>query len=648
MARHSDEKYERREIPYKAVVQARKERVLVEAFLRRYAHGEDGEYSRSLGGGGEDDQYLVGGQLPGVYYQPVKVCPNCYMVYNLVDGARAQALHRNRLGKREREAFTATKNRPAQSRCSDRNDKELPAPNEHLSSLEEARIAGRGSRTDDTAVAEYANTKHSGLDDGHENSPSALSLASSRRAMDAVSQCDVSELRSFNQPPGAVAHVTTVAMSLLEGESNYRTTAASWAHARAAMGRHDFLSRLHTFDPRTLTPQQIRTAQVALENPGFDPAVMRTFSNAAGNLSLWALGVLQANRWMSGCGHPRTNIVPADDHLKAWGDNGPQSRGNTIHTAWLTEPPFPQLTSPVGQTIPRRQRRSRPSRITGARKRGRVERRTIEIAVNSGRGVDSVSLDRAAIDVHKTQRAAQRGGFPTQCLLGPATSPMHGSCSAFGFDALQDGGAANAVGMKMETEDGQNTQDGHHRRDRSQVAAQALASMRLANPGTTLVPGTAAGKDFICSDGTTHIPYRVCGDPAATSSATVSCNFVAVHDFFDNVDKTEVLFRSVTRRHQGCLALAFSYPGQAGTTFKVPPSMMVSAASRDLKSSQGTTQTASSLPRDDEGKKTPGKEVPNNTFVARKLHELLQHVHSVGEMNTAKPFHLVSWRFLFD
>lgn len=81
-------------------------------------------------------------------------------------------------------------------------------------------------------------------------------------------------------------------------------------------------------------------------------------------------------------------------------------------------------------------------------------------------------------------------------------------------------------------------------------------------------------------------------------------NFVVVHDFFDTLDSTRLLWKPIVNRHMSCQALTFNYPGQAGTTF---------------------TPTA----------------VLNNEFLADRLHELLMHVDSSGQMLLASPFHLV-------
>lgn len=627
VARHPDLTSERFDIPYKSVVQARQERPLAEAFLRRYTRGENGEYHQYLDGGGGDEPYLVGGKYPGVYYRPVRVCSNCHMVYTLVDEARARALRKVRRGGRGggRQYLSPRASVEKSERCDEKDTERLSTDNKKLlSRADKGDGEGEGPSTDSPAVGEDKRLAISASSDGYEHSSQALSLAEAREAMDAISQGDISELRSFVRPPAAVAHVASVAMILLEGKRSGRVSDAasvSWVDARAAMGRGEFISRLRSFDPRTVTHQRMGAVIPALERSSLDPAVVRPLSNAAGNLCLWILGAIQANRWLAGSGHTRTNTVPAADDIRRWGYTHLRKKRGAPGCASAgvqQEPPFPHQQSQTGRHLtPERSRWASPSRAPAKRKRGRVENR---------RG-GPVSLDQDAAT-----------GFG---VVGPATaSPTlpGGGASGFAFGVSKErGGAAEAGGVPAAS-------PCRRRRDGGgRVAAQAFASGRLANAGQSALPEASSEKSFACSDGRTRLPYRVCGDPGASSGAVASCNFVVVHDFFDNVDKTEVLVRPVTRKHRGCRVLAFSYPGQAGTVFRMPQSMAAggpprcSTAGSDVANTRGTV----SLPGGGAGG-SGGKEVPNNTFVAPRLHELLQHVHSVGEMSLTAPFHLVS------
>lgn len=654
VARHSDLNSERLDIPYKAVVQARQERPLVESFLRRYARGEDGEYHMHLDGGAGDEPYLVGGTYPGVYYRPVRVCSKCYMVYTLVDEARAQALRkvrRSRGGRGRRQHAVTPTVGLNQSACDAKAVENLPASDRELASAGNGGDMGQRRSASSPTTAGDGELALSVSNDGYEHSLLAVSLAEARQAMDVISQGDISELRSFVRPPIAVSHVASIAMSLLEGKSNAKATPAapvSWPVARAAMGRGDFTSRLRAFDPRTVTTQQLSAVLPALERSSLDPAVVRPLSNAAGNLCLWILGVIQANRWLTGSGHVRTNTVPADDDTNRWGFDylrKKRSPPNGTHQ----EQPFPQQRLQAGEPLTQgRPRWASPSREAARRKRGRVENHARRQAPSN-----NAEGSRAEGGLGSLERTDQAGLKVTG--LATASPALPGEAE-FGFGVSKErGGAADAGSATAAVSFSDRSPCKRKKNDGGRVAAQAFASGRLANAGQSALPEVATGKDFVCSDGRTRLPYRVCGDPGASSGVADSCNFVVVHDFFDNVDKTEVLFRSVTRRHRGCRVLAFSYPGQAGTVFRVPPSMLTGApsGSRSTGSDAGRTPEAFSLPnggggggrRGDNGsggRSARRKEVPNNAFIAPRLHELLQHVHSTGEMSLNLPFHLVS------
>ncbi|CAB1116477.1 unnamed protein product [Ectocarpus sp. CCAP 1310/34] len=636
VARHTDTTSERLDITYKAIVQARQERPLVEAFLRRYARGEDGAYHRYLDGGQGDEPYLVGGKYPGVYYRLVRVCSNCHMVYTLLDEARARALRaasRTCAGGGDRRHPVTPRLPLGQLSCDEKGAGSMPTAMMLLTRAgEKDNTDGQGHK--ESPIAAETVPAVSASSEGHEYSSLAVSLSKARRAMDVISQGDISELRSLVRPPATVVHVASIALLLLEGKTTEKATAVpvSWAIARTAMCRAGLLPRLRALDPRAVTPQQLSLVGPALERSSLDPAVVRPLCNAAGNLCLWILGVIQANRWLTGSGHSRTNVVPVDGDIRRWGyDHVKKHRGTAVVQR---QQPFPQ------QKYPRRTRWASPSRAPAGRRRCRLENHAVRAAPSSnGRGgreaPNSVSLEPTSTV-----------GFG---VFGPATaSPNLGgeANSGFGVSSDQD----DAVGATSVAPAASLEKRLPCRRKKNlcgRVAAQAFTSGRLANAGQCEAPETSSGKHFVCSDGRTRLPYRVCGNPRTSSSIAESCNFVVVHDFFDNVDKTEVFFRPVTRKHRGCRVLAFSYPGQAGTVFRVSPSM-VALASPEGNATRSNGGGAHGLGSSHRGVGSGGgsgkvrKEVPNNAFLAPRLHELLQHVHSVGEMSLTAPFHLVS------
>lgn len=118
---------------------------------------------------------------------------------------------------------------------------------------------------------------------------------------------------------------------------------------------------------------------------------------------------------------------------------------------------------------------------------------------------------------------------------------------------------------------------------------------RLADP-TAVAPDLCGfeGGEYLCTDGITLMPYAVAGKvefSTATATAgvendapvslsqpesndlirenSVVMSFVAVHDFFDTLEKTFLLFKPLILRNPGCQVLCFNSPGQAGT--QLPP-----------------------------------------------------------------------------
>lgn len=138
------------------------------------------------------------------------------------------------------------------------------------------------------------------------------------------------------------------------------------------------------------------------------------------------------------------------------------------------------------------------------------------------------------------------------------------------------------------------------------------AKRRQDRVGERLAQATAAAPDpagferaeFLCADGVTLMPYAVVGTGApllTAPSTTVSggrapghvggqqegaeneresnqeggvpnggvLSFVVVHDFFDTLEKTFLLFKPLVLKYPGCQVLCFNSPGQAGT--RLPP-----------------------------------------------------------------------------
>jgi hypothetical protein len=254
-------------LPLKAIVQARREKVLVDTFLRRYAKGEDAPYLQ--GEGGEESK--LSSRFPGALYAPVRVCSNCFQVYGLLERSRSAAL--SRLHRQPHQVVTSPVRRKRATA--------LPA----------------NSKAPQVTVVD---------EDGHEHSPEAISLSAARQAMGSLSKKDVAELRSFANPHQSVVRITGAAVLLLTGRQ------LAWDGCRRTLsmgGGNAFLAMLRRFDPCEADERIIQKVRSVADIQELSPHVLRGVSEAAAKLSEWVRGVIQTRQWMMGTGHPTLNLV---------------------------------------------------------------------------------------------------------------------------------------------------------------------------------------------------------------------------------------------------------------------------------------------------------------------------------------------------
>lgn len=156
---------------------------------------------------------------------------------------------------------------------------------------------------------------------------------------------------------------------------------------------------------------------------------------------------------------------------------------------------------------------------------------------------------------------------------------------------------------------GPDGEEGAGRGKATSRAARAAAKRRQDRVGERLADATAAPPDpagferseFLCADGVTLMPYAVVGTGPPLLSARAAAaqeqeeegrqargvderdldqngegearrgvlSFVVVHDFFDTLEKTFLLFKPLVLKYPGCQILCFNSPGQAWT--RLPP-----------------------------------------------------------------------------
>lgn len=250
----------------------------------------------------------------------------------------------------------------------------------------------------------------------------------------------------------------------------------------------------------------------------------------------------------------------------------------------------------------------------------------------SGESIGSPSRARTAATTTMLMTAAS---FPATAGGVVNPSDRNGGDSRAGRSGSRHAGAgagAKAGGTRDHRGKGQTqTRAGRAAaKGRQDRVAERLANATAAAPD----PAGFERSEFVCADGVTLVPYAVVGigglpvaagvepsggsggdgadergrggkDDASAAAAAATpashvINFVAVHDFFDTLEKTFLLFKPLVLKHPGCQVLCFNSPGQAGTR----------------------------LPREPEGLLT-------NVWVADRLHELMQ-VKNVNPFSPSK------------
>ena len=122
--------------------------------------------------------------------------------------------------------------------------------------------------------------------------PATLS-APLRAAMDAcidkysaVTVNDILEMRSFANPPPAVALVSCALTLLLTGE------AMEWRDARRQLSNGDkLLSTMSTVRPEALNKKRLASLSLLVDNPAFASEYLRPVSNAACKVAEWITAV---------------------------------------------------------------------------------------------------------------------------------------------------------------------------------------------------------------------------------------------------------------------------------------------------------------------------------------------------------------------
>lgn len=255
----TDEIEESRMIPFKLIAQTRAEKQLVDLFIRRYQNGEDGDYlAEAYFGDGEP----LGETFPGYYYQEVRVCRNCYELYNLVERVRMQALDRiarsSKEKKKRRDDGKQQRTRRFGSRLVDSPSRLLPAI-----------VGGDDERDED------------------ENDEDSLEFvwrhvwARAQSIANNITKCDAAELYSFVNPHPAVAMVFSGLSVLLLGKDG------DAGAVKRAISQEKLLATLLTFSVDRVSLDVLMKGAGHARNALFKPATVGTISACAAKFCDW-------------------------------------------------------------------------------------------------------------------------------------------------------------------------------------------------------------------------------------------------------------------------------------------------------------------------------------------------------------------------
>ena len=119
-------------------------------------------------------------------------------------------------------------------------------------------------------------------------------LLAAQEALKTLNKANLTELKSFGSPPGAVLMVTGAVMVLIVGGKGKIPKDRSWANVKAMMNKVDqFLDSLVHYDKEKIHPNVLSALDMYLKDPEFDPDFVRSKSGAAAGLCSWVINVIR-------------------------------------------------------------------------------------------------------------------------------------------------------------------------------------------------------------------------------------------------------------------------------------------------------------------------------------------------------------------
>ncbi|XP_034940720.1 dynein beta chain, ciliary [Chelonus insularis] len=118
-------------------------------------------------------------------------------------------------------------------------------------------------------------------------------LLAAQEALNTLNKANLTELKSFGSPPGAVTNVTAAVMVLLAPNGKVPKD-RSWKAAKIVMAKVDaFLDSLINYDKENIHPEVIKAIQPYLKDSEFEPEFVRSKSAAAAGLCAWVINIIK-------------------------------------------------------------------------------------------------------------------------------------------------------------------------------------------------------------------------------------------------------------------------------------------------------------------------------------------------------------------
>ncbi|XP_012283270.1 dynein beta chain, ciliary [Orussus abietinus] len=118
-------------------------------------------------------------------------------------------------------------------------------------------------------------------------------LLAAQEALNTLNKANLTELKSFGSPPGAVTNVTAAVIVLLAPDGKVPKD-RSWKSAKLVMAKVDnFLDSLINYDKENIHPEVIKAIQPYLKSSDFEPEFVRSKSAAAAGLCAWVINIIK-------------------------------------------------------------------------------------------------------------------------------------------------------------------------------------------------------------------------------------------------------------------------------------------------------------------------------------------------------------------